>query len=82
MYCVYLIELPTGNNFAPRIFVFMAIFDAVVVTLLIIAAPFETKRLSRANANYGRAVTFEAIVLGSAMAIATGFNIWMAKGEV
>ena len=84
MYLFYVISLPVDKNYddLANVFYFVAVFDWICAAVLGCSVLLYVKRIMQLNANYGRAVTFEAIILIGANIIAGCFNIWMAQGEL
>lgn len=63
-------------------FYFIAVFEWICAAILFCSIILYVKRIEAFNAVYGRAVTFEAIVLIGGNIIAGCFNLWLARGEL
>jgi hypothetical protein len=64
------------------VFYFIAVFEWICAAILFCSIILYVKRIEAFNAVYGRAVTFEAIVLIGGNIIAGCFNLWLARGEL
>ena len=84
MYLFYAISLPIdpNNDDLPQVFYFIAVFEWICAAILFCSIILYVKRIEAFNAVYGRAVTFEAIVLIGGNIIAGCFNLWLARGEL
>lgn len=82
MYLFYAISLPIdpNNDDLPQVFYFIAVFEWICAAILLCSIILYVKRIEAFNPVYGRAVTFEAVVLIGANVIAGFFNLWLARG--
>ena len=83
MYLVYMLSLPDGPKYEKlcELFFYLAIFEWLVASILIISVFLYLKRIMNSNRIYGKIVWIEAIVFIASNIIAGFFNYFLSKGN-